>query len=207
MKTSTLSSLRPTAGGDLLARRTLRPSLACLALLFSVGCGKSGESDKAAPSASTSTKAPLASSASTDSGASTATTATTATGKASSYAGTYSVSPAKIYIPSAKDYASVKQAKDDPTKHVGDGSLTLMVDANGHVTGTIDSGPASPALVDGSLVESEIRGTVRRKEPNDHGLTGTLVGKISGESVEGTLSLAEANASIVREGKLALKKK
>ena len=69
------------------------------------------------------------------------------------------------------------------------------------------SGPAAPAVIDGALMGSEIRGNVRRKTLTDDGLTGTLVAKLSGDTVEGTLSLAEANAAIVRDGKLSLKKK
>ena len=52
------------------------------------------------------------------------------------------------------------------------------------VSGTIDSGPAAPAIIDGSVVDGEIRGNVRRKDPADDGLTGTLVAKIDGDTVE-----------------------
>ena len=75
------------------------------------------------------------------------------------------------------------------------------------VTGTIDSGPAAPGVVDGRVIDGELRGNVRRKDPADSGLTGTLVATQTGGAVEGTLSLAESNAAIVREGKLSLKKK
>jgi hypothetical protein len=121
----------------------------------------------------------------------------------SSYEGTYSLAPASYYVPEHKDYAGVKQAKDDATKHVGNGTLTLSIDG-ARVSGTIDTGPASPAVIDGSIVEGEIRATVRRKTPDD-GLTGTLTAHEKDGS--GALSLAESNAAIVREGKLTLKKK
>ncbi|MDF2696193.1 MAG: hypothetical protein K0S65_4576 [Labilithrix sp.] len=80
-----------------------------------------------------------------------------------------------MYIPQAKDWASVKQAKDDPTKHVGEGALSLAVDGDGKVTGTIDSGPAGPGVIDGSVIDGELRGVVRRKDPKDEGLTGTFL--------------------------------
>src|SRR5262245_1590429 len=54
---------------------------------------------------------------------------------AASYAGTYSLAPATIHIAEGKDYAHVKQAKDDPSKLVGSGSLTLAVDGQGRVAG------------------------------------------------------------------------
>jgi hypothetical protein len=128
-------------------------------------------------------------------------------GGAVSYAGTYSISPRALYIPPSKDYGRVAQAKDDPAKHVGDGALSLAIDAEGRVSGAIESGPAAPAIIDGSLVDGEIRGNVRRKTPSDDGLTGTLLATVNADAVEGTLSHAEAHAAIVREGKLALKKK
>jgi hypothetical protein len=174
------------------------------------GCSK-GTSPDPAPAPSAASAAPPASAARTVDAAAPAASggaaATAAGGKAASYGGTYSLVPATLYIPEAKDYASVKQVKDDPSKHVGDGALALEVDANGRVTGTIESGPASPAVIDGSVVGDEIRGNVRRKTPSDDGLTGTVVAKLSGDTLDGKLRLAESNAAIVREGKLALKKK
>jgi hypothetical protein len=128
-------------------------------------------------------------------------------GETASYSGSYSVSPGTYYIPSSKDYSSVKPAKDDPTKHVGEGTLSLTADGDGKVTGTIDSGPAGPGVIEGSIIDGEIRGFIRRKEPGDQGLTGTFTAKASGDTAEGKLSLAEANAAIVREGKFSLKKK
>jgi hypothetical protein len=112
-----------------------------------------------------------------------------------------------MYIPESKDWSSVKQAKDEPSKHVGEGALSLNVDPTGRITGTVDTGPAGPALIDGTVIDGELRGAVRRKDPADNGLTGTFIGKPTGDTVAGILSLAEANAAIVREGKFSLKKK
>ena len=169
------------------------------------GCPKSDEGNKATPAGSARAAAPAAPAedASTGDDASSAKPA----GQAATYGGSYSLSPATYYIPSAKDYGNVKQAKDDPTKHVGEGKLTLTVDGDGKVTGTIDSGPASPGVIEGSMIDGEIRGFVRRTDPSDQGLTGTFTVKPSGNAGEGTLALAEANAAVVREGKLSLEKK
>jgi hypothetical protein len=177
------------------------------------GCPKSGKGDKPAPSASSSvatTRVDLGARPGAEAGTPTAGGASAkpaATGQASSYGGTYSVASGKMYISETKEFAGVKQAKDDPAKHVGDGNLSLSVDVDGRVTGTIDSGPASPAVIDGRVSGTDLRANVRRKDPADDGLTGTLDGKVSGDTVEGKLSLAESTAAIVREGKLALKKK
>lgn len=125
-----------------------------------------------------------------------------------SYAGTYAASPSSLYIPSEdKDYANVKQAKDDGSKMVGEGKLTLTVEPDGKVAGAVESGPAAPAVIDGRADDGAITGTVRRKEPGDDGLTGSFVGKIAGDAVEGTMQLSDANASVLREAKVSAKKK
>ena len=67
----------------------------------------------------------------------------------------------------------------------------------------IESGPASPAVIDGQLVDDEIRGNIRRKTPADDGLTGTIVAKPDGD---GRMALADGTSAIVREAKLSLKK-
>jgi len=175
-----------------------------LLLVGVVGCSKSSDPPKGAPSASAPT--PAVSSNAPVASASGSAAAPTAAGAAKAFSGSYSLAPASLHIGDSKDYSNVKQAKDDPSKLVGDGTLTLNVEGD-KVTGTVDSGPASPAVIDGSVVDGEIRGNVRRKDPKDDGLTGTLMAKLAGEAAEGKLSLAESNAAILREGKLTLKKK
>lgn len=190
-------------------RVTGRAIGACMLLAFALaGCPKSSDDGtKPAPSASAaaSIAAPQASAAPAASGA--AAGPGTGGAAAASFAGTYSLAPAAMYIPDHKDWERVKQAKDDPSKLVGDGALAIAVDGSGRVSGTIDTGPAGPAVIDGSLVDGEIRGLVRRKDPSDNGLTGTIVATRSGDELTGKLSLAEANAAIVREGKITMKKK
>ncbi len=201
-------------GSTSLGRASTRPwallfSMTTLSVVLS-GCPKSEDGNKPGPSASASAAASAGPSAPTTADASSADASTGASkpaGEAATYTGTYSVSPASYYIPSSKDYGSVKQAKDDPAKHVGEGTLTLNVDGDGKVTGTVDSGPAGPGVIEGSLIDGELRGFIRRKDPADQGLTGTFTAKTSGDAAEGLLSLAEANAAIVREGKFSLKKK
>lgn len=168
------------------------------------GCPTSGEGKKTGPPGSGVLSDPPAPHETLDGGTHDATPPTRSD---ASYEGSYSVAPGSYYIPQSKDYAKVKQAKDDPAKHVGEGTLTLLVDADGKVTGTVDSGPAAPGVIEGSVVDGEIRGFIRRKDPNDGGLTGTFIAMTSGDTASGKLSLAEANAAIVREGKVSLKRK
>lgn len=194
------SSLRRAA-----ARRwTMMAAMTATAFVLA-GCPKSDE-NKGAPAASSSaaaSAAPATSASATATDAGAPSTANAAT----SYTGTYSVSPGAYYIPSSKDYANVKRGKDDPTQHVGEGTLALEVGTDGKVTGTVETGPAGPGVIEGSVIDGEIRGFIRRKDPSDQGLTGTFSAQQSGDTVEGKLSLAEANAASVREGKLSLKKK
>jgi hypothetical protein len=184
----------------------MRRVLVLLMGLVLASCSKSNDGTAPTASVSASAAAPTASasSARADGGPMTA----SSSGKAgqSEWTGTYTLVPSSLHIPDSKDYAHVKQAKDDPSKHVGDGTLTLHVEGD-RVSGSIDTGPASLALIDGTLIGEEIRGNVRRKTPSDDGLTGTIVAKLASDGAAGSLSLAESNAAILREGKVSLKKK
>lgn len=144
--------------------------------------------------------------ASVEAGA-TADAGTKGNAEAASFKGTYTAKPAALYIPSQKDYGSVKQAKSDDTKLVGEGTLAIEVGGGGRVTGVIDSGPAAPAVIDATKDGDEIRGTVRRKNPEDMGLTGVILGKLEGGKLTGTLTLAEANAAILRDAAFTAEKK
>jgi hypothetical protein len=173
-----------------------RPLLVILAALL-VACPKDKPAEVDASAA-----APPASAAEADAAAEAA-----AANAPSSYEGKYTSAPSSLYIPDEKDYASVKQAKDDATKMVGEGAFVLAVDGDGRVSGTIDSGPASPAIIDGVVSAGTVTGTVRRKDPADDGLTGSIVGKIGPEGIDGTMTLSDANASVLREAKFTAKKK
>ena len=178
-------------------------------LLFGglASCSKTEANPKPQPSASASTSAaaPIAS-APGDGGK--AGSGNAPKGEAATFAGKYTTAAAALHIPSDnKDYKGVKQAPDDGSKHVGEGAMSVAVDGAGLVSGEIEAGPAAPAVIEGVLSDGEIRARVRRKDPSDNGLTGTLLAKVAGSNVEGTMKLAEANASIVREAKVSLTKK
>jgi hypothetical protein len=127
---------------------------------------------------------------------------------AASYDGKYTATPGTLHIPSDnKDYTGVKQSKDEGTKMVGDGTMTLSVDGSGRVTGTFESGPAQGSVVDGTIADGNVSGTVRVKDPGADGLHGSLVGKMAGDSIEGTMKLADSNASVLRDVKFTAKKK
>jgi hypothetical protein len=126
--------------------------------------------------------------------------------KTVTYTGKYTVSAGKMYVPDQKDWSSVK-FKNDETKMLGDGELVLSVDGQGRVSGSTEAGPLGASVLEGISDGTTLTATVRRKDPSDEGLTGTLVAKIAGETLDGTMKLAESNAAVVREAKVDLKAK
>ena len=126
--------------------------------------------------------------------------------KAVTYAGKYTVTAGKMYVPEQKDWSSVKW-KNDETKMLGDGDLTLSVDGQGRVSGSTEAGPLGASVLEGISDGTTLTCTVRRKDPSDEGLTGTLVATIAGDALDGTMKLAESNAAVVREAKVDAKAK
>jgi hypothetical protein len=125
---------------------------------------------------------------------------------ASSFAGKYTVTPGTLYVPADKDWAPVKWKSDD-TKLLGEGEMTLAIDTAGRVAGTTTGGPLGAAVIDGTSDGQTLAATLRRKDPADEGLTGTLLAKIAGDNVEGTMKLAEFNAAVVRVASFTATKK
>lgn len=178
----------------------LRPWTA-LALLALVACTKGGSEDgrtskEPAPVPASPSSAAPAASAATDAGA----PGEVIAGKAASYAGKYTVAPATMYVPAAKDWSSVK-FKNEESKHVGEGTFTFTVDPSGRLAGASEGGPLGSAILEGILEGPHVAATIRRKDAADEGLWGTLVGKVSGDAIEGTMKLSEWNAAVVREAK------
>ena len=57
-------------------------------------------------------------------------------------------------------------------------------------------------LLDGHLEGGTLTANVRRKDPADAGLTGTLIATVKGDKLDGEMKLAEANAAAVRGAKV-----
>ena len=70
-------------------------------------------------------------------------------------------------------------------------------------------GPLGPATLEGLSSDGKLTATVRRKDPTDRGFTGTLVGSIVGDHVEGSMSVslgqASALATMTRDGNVRTK--
>lgn len=132
--------------------------------------------------------------------------ASTGAAAGASFAGKYVVSTGTMYVPAGKDYASVK-FKNDDSKLLGEGGVTLSIDGAGRVSGATEGGPLGPGILEGLRDGQSLSATLRRKDPTDDGLTGTLVATIIGEKIEGTMMLAESNAAVVRVATLTATKK
>lgn len=183
--------------------RSVNSVTAVLACIAMTACSKTEP-----PAAATDASAPPAVSAASGADASADGDAGTAAkaGAASTYTGKYTVTAGTMYVPSQKDWASVK-FKNDDTKMLGDGEMTLTVDGSGRVSGSTESGPLGASILDGHSENGVITGTIRRKDAADEGLTGTLVATVTGDALAGTMNLAESNAAVVRVAKLEAKKK
>jgi hypothetical protein len=177
-----------------------------------LGCPKSGEGGGAEDAAAKPTASMAdASAAKAEAGASVsgeggAGSAGTAEGASRAFAGKYAISVGSMYVPAGKDYASVK-FKNDDAKLLGDGTIAIAIDPKGRVSGTTEGGALGASVLDGSSDGKQVTATVRRKDPTDNGLTGTLVAKLAGDALDGTMSLAEANAAVVRQGTFTAAKK
>jgi hypothetical protein len=110
-----------------------------------------------------------------------------------------------MYVGEA-DKAAVR-FKNEESKFLGEGDISISIDPTGRVSGTTEAGPLGASILEGKSEGSTVTATIRRKDAADEGLTGTLVAKLTGDSLEGTMKLSEFNAAVVREATLTAKKK
>ncbi|HEY3816706.1 MAG TPA: hypothetical protein VGL81_06025 [Polyangiaceae bacterium] len=173
----------------------MRPS--ALLLLALAACNTpSGSGATPAPSASVTVAA--SASASAPSASATA----TSPGKTQSWRGSYK--SAASPIAAAPNGKKAHWTDTQPTAGIGDGALTLAVDgATGHVLGTVD-GPLGPGTLDGVVTDGKLAGTVRRKDPNDQGFTGTVLGSVANGHLEGTMSGSLGLAGALRTATFTL---
>lgn len=186
---------------------TLALALATLAALATGACSKNEASNAAdaAPASTASTTNATATSASAPAASSAAKSAEGSKSEAASFAAKYTMTAGTMYVPKEKDWSAVK-FKNDESKMLGEGTFNLAIDAGGTVSGTSEGGALGTAIIDGKLDGDTITATIRRKDPSDEGLTGTLLAKREGDKLEGSMKLAESNAAVVREAKFTAQK-
>jgi hypothetical protein len=181
----------------------MKSALLSLALFALVACDDKSSGSAPAPSASV----PVASaSASATASAPAPSASAPSTTAASAWTGTYKSAGASLYVPTQKPFDIVKWRGDDAGGGVGDGSLDLTVDATGQVSGT-GTGALGAVLVSGMYADGELTASLARKDPADGGFTGTAVGKLAGDKIEGTIHLSLPNATSLRTATFTLSKK
>ena len=113
--------------------------------------------------------------------------------------GGYKSVPGTIVLP--KD---VKWKVPETAAGVGEGTIALTVDgATRRVQGKVD-GVLGPATIDGLASDGKITATVSREDPTDHGFTGTLSGDMGDAATRGTMNVALADVSAVRNATFEL---
>ncbi len=162
-------------------------ALLALALLAS-GCSRTNGVES--PSMDGSTVAEATTTATTTTSATTTTAAAPAI-----WRGTYKSVAGTMYVPPAWKNLQWKGA--ETPAGIGEGPMTLAIDASGRVAGTLD-GPLGPATVEGLAGDGTFTASVRRLDPGDHGFTGTLVGTVANGRAEGNMNLTLAEASAIR---------
>jgi hypothetical protein len=183
----------------------MKSSLISFALVALVACNDKSSGDAPAPSASVPVVSASAS-ASTVASAPSPSASAPSTASASSWTGSYKSAGASLYVPTQKPFDVVKWRGDDAGGGVGDGTLDLAVDATGQVSGT-GTGALGAVLVSGMYADGELTASLARKDPSDGGFTGTAVGKLAGDKIEGTIHLSLPNATSLRTATFTLSKK
>lgn len=120
--------------------------------------------------------------------------------------GTYSAKASPIYMPEGKEWSYYKWRGDDAGTALGDGTMSLHIDGDGRVSGTLD-GPLGPAVVSGTATPEGISATVRLDLDADKGWTGTLTATRKGDAAEGTIQMSSPLANVARAAEFSLKKK
>jgi hypothetical protein len=167
-------------------------------LVLACACGRSSQEGSAGPAPS------VVASPSATPVTSAAPSASVAAASAAPQAwhGKYTTTPASLVVP--KDWAKTHWSSSDTTAGVGDGTMQLTVDSATHrVTGMLD-GAVGAAVVEGVLGTDSLTASVRRKDPTDKGLAGTLVATVAADKITGTLTLTTGDGATLRAGTFTL---
>jgi hypothetical protein len=137
-----------------------------------------------------------------------ASAATTPARETALWEGSYASKPGSLYVPEGAEYKGAQWRGDDAGEGLGDGALSFTIDP---ATGRID-GKGTGAL--GNVVLAGVRAdggavsfAIFRADPVDGGFTGAAIGKLAGDTIEGTMRLSRARADAIREATFTMKRK
>jgi hypothetical protein len=120
------------------------------------------------------------------------------------WSGTYQASPGSLYVYDGGEWKGVHFRGDDAATGLGEGPLSLTIDpATRELRGTA-SGPLGDVILAGVVsrdlaTDGAISFSVLRKDPSDHGLTGTGVGHLGASTLTGTMRLSRGDAHVIRD--------
>jgi hypothetical protein len=118
------------------------------------------------------------------------------------WSGSYKSTASGLYVPA--DWKTVHWNVKESSAGIGEGPIALAVDSTtGRVLGTIE-GPLGPAAIAGLISDGKVTATIARTDPSDRGFTGTLVGLIGADHVDGTMNVSLAEADAIRTATFAL---
>jgi hypothetical protein len=175
----------------------VRRIAAVTCVLLTVACKKGDEGTAPTGSASVAATASVSASASAS---------VAEPGAPRSFTGTYTAARAGFYVPDGGEYAGVKFRGDDAGDALGDGNLTITIDKDGIVTGEGD-GPLGAFTIAGIERDGDLTFSLRRKDANDLGPTGTGIATLTDGALDGTLRVSAYRAQVIREVTFKLKKK
>lgn len=112
-----------------------------------------------------------------------------------SWQGSYTSTAGPLYVPPAWN---VRWSGGDASVGLGEGTLTMTIDAASRRVGGMVDGPLGPATLDGVVRDEKVAATIVHKIPGDFGFTGTLAGAIHDGRVEGTIRASSGEASTIR---------
>jgi hypothetical protein len=160
--------------------------------LVALGCsrGSDGAAPAPVPAASASASSAI------DAGAPSAPKASDGSG---AWAGTYTATAGSLFVP---DWTGVKFRGEDASVGLGDGAMTVTLDANGRAAGTLD-GALGATTLDGVLRDAAFSATL---VPVDRakGFSGTAIGTRDGDAITGTMRLSLPTGNVIREASFKL---
>lgn len=122
-------------------------------------------------------------------------------GPSGTYKGEYTTKASSLYVPEGKDWEKVTWRGEDEKAGIGKGTIELSLGEDGRISGsTSKDGAIGETVISGTIEDGGVTATIHRKDEKDDGLSGTLEGKLAGDTIDATLKLASASAHLIREG-------
>jgi hypothetical protein len=125
-----------------------------------------------------------------------------------SYEGTYTSKAGSLYVPEGAEYKAAQWRGDDAGDGLGDGTFAFAVEpSTGRVEGKGTGALGSVVLAGVMADDGTVSFAIGRADPLDGGFTGAAIGKLAGDTIEGTMRLSRGRADAIREATFTAKRK